>query len=128
MSALKKYLAQNVGDTDEEKSIDRYKYPEFYPENRSPFYNVIKFPLKKSASFMCETAYIEHFHFCQIPTGENSCYFDISKSTLFSLLARRGDFDHNAICEGFKENFFVHTEYNMDLRQEYMTRYWSRRN
>ena len=41
MSALNRYLGQKIGDTDEEKSIDRYKYPEFFPENRSPFYNVI---------------------------------------------------------------------------------------
>jgi len=40
MSALKSYLSQKTGTTAEERKIDRYKYPEFYPESKSPFYNV----------------------------------------------------------------------------------------
>ena len=40
MSDLKKYLNQKVGSTPEEKSVDRNKFPEFYPESKSPFYNV----------------------------------------------------------------------------------------
>ena len=47
MSDLKRYLKDKVGNTAEEKSIDRNTFPEFYPENRSPFYSVI-FPSKVS--------------------------------------------------------------------------------
>ena len=40
--------------------IDRNQQPEFYPQSRSPFYS--------------------------LPTGENSCYFDITKAVLESLV------------------------------------------
>jgi hypothetical protein len=40
MSDLKRYLSTKIGSTDVEKAIDRNAYPEFYPESRSPYYNV----------------------------------------------------------------------------------------
>jgi hypothetical protein len=42
MSNLKRFLNDKVGQTEAEKSIDRNKFPEFYPESRSPFYSVMK--------------------------------------------------------------------------------------
>ena len=55
MEALEKYLNETFAD-----GIDRNKQPEFYPENRSPFYS--------------------------LPTGDNSCYFDIVKASLETLV------------------------------------------
>ena len=55
MEALEKYLNVTFDD-----NIDRIKQPEFYPENKSPFYS--------------------------LPTGENSCYFDITMASLESLV------------------------------------------
>ena len=40
MSDLKKFLNQKVGSTPEEKAVDRNKFPEFYPESKSPYYTV----------------------------------------------------------------------------------------
>ena len=40
MSQLKRYLNDKVGATAEEKSVDRNRFPEFYPESKSPFYSV----------------------------------------------------------------------------------------
>ena len=57
MNALHKYLTEDhVGL----ESVDRNLEPEFFPENKSPFYS--------------------------LPTGENSCYFDITKAVLESLV------------------------------------------
>ena len=57
MEALEKYLCKDkCGDI----MIDRNIEPEFYPESRSPFYS--------------------------LPTGENSCYFDITKAVLENLV------------------------------------------
>ena len=55
MEALEKYLNETFDD-----GVDRNKQPEFYPENKSPFYS--------------------------LPTGENSCYFDITMASLESLV------------------------------------------
>ena len=55
MEALEKYLNETFDD-----QVDRTKQPEFYPENKSPFYS--------------------------LPTGENSCYFDITLASLESLV------------------------------------------
>ena len=57
MNAMNKYLnEEECGDL----LVDRNMEPEFYPENRSPFYS--------------------------LPTGENSCYFDITKAVLENLV------------------------------------------
>ena len=40
MSQLRRYLNDKVGETPDEKSVDRNQFPEFYPESRSPFYSV----------------------------------------------------------------------------------------
>ncbi len=58
----------------------------------------------------------------QLPTGENSCYFDIAKSVLFTLAENNGQYNYNVICDDFKKNFFVKKDYDMKKRQEYMSR------
>lgn len=70
---------------------DRVDQPDFLPQSRSPFYT--------------------------LPTGENSCYFDISHSVLGALA---GDYDYNTICGRFMTDFGPGTRYDMAKREEYM--------
>jgi hypothetical protein len=35
------FSGTRIGSSDEEKSVDRNKFPEFYPESRSPYYSVL---------------------------------------------------------------------------------------
>ena len=57
MEAMKGYLSEEQHG---EEFVDRNQEPEFYPVNKSPFYS--------------------------LPTGENSCYFDITKAVLETLV------------------------------------------
>merc|ERR1712198_588279 len=67
--------------------------PEFFPENRSPFYS--------------------------LPTGENSNYFDISECALNSV--KTGSFDYKKLCDGLVDRFFgPETDYSVEKRQNYM--------
>lgn len=87
MGALKKYLTSGLG------GVDRMEEPEFFPENRSPFYS--------------------------LPTGDNSCYFDISGTVLKSLAS---GYDYKTLCRDLDEGFFgPGTEYSLEKRQNFMT-------
>lgn len=88
MSALSKYLKSELG------GVDRMAQPEFFPENRSPFYS--------------------------LPTGENSNYWDISECTLNSVRTD-GGFDYKKTVQGLADRFFgPKTDYCMEKRQNYM--------
>ena len=57
MEAMEIYLTkEKQGD----ELVDRNQEPEFYPVNKSPFYS--------------------------LPTGDNSCYFDITRAVLENLV------------------------------------------
>jgi len=92
MSALNRYLKNDGHGT------DRTQEPEFFPENRSPFYS--------------------------LPTGENSCYWDIAGAVLTSL-AKSGsgssyDYPKN-VCQALDDRFFgPNTDYSLEKRQNYM--------
>ena len=68
--------------------------PEFFPENRSPFYD--------------------------LPTGENSCYFDLALSSLETWASGAGDYDYDLICQGVVRDFGPGTRYDQAKREEYM--------
>lgn len=68
--------------------------PEFFPESRSPFYD--------------------------LPTGENSCYFDLALSTLETLAEEKGNYDYEKICHGLIRDFGTGTRYDKAKREEYM--------
>ncbi|TRY63868.1 hypothetical protein TCAL_03992 [Tigriopus californicus] len=71
---------------------DRADRPDFLPQSRSPFYT--------------------------LPTGENSCYFDIAHSVLGALGG--GEYDYDRICQRFLSDFGPGTRYDMAKREEYM--------
>ena len=82
MEALEKYLNETFDD-----QVDRTKQPEFYPENKSPFYS--------------------------LPTGENSCYFDITLTSLESLVKYILPYlRSNKICIGYFSNSKSISDYN----------------
>jgi len=89
MSALNKYL-KNDG-----QGTDRTQSPEFFPDNRSPFYS--------------------------LPTGENSCYWDIAGAILTSL-SKPGPYDYTTnVCGALDDRFFgPNTDYSLEKRQNYM--------
>ena len=87
MSALNQYLKADLG------GVDRTAEPEFYPENKSPFYN--------------------------LPTGENSCYWDIGQAVLGTL---ESGYDFKKVCAGLEDRFFgPETDYSLEKRQNFMT-------
>lgn len=91
MSALNSYLKNDGTGT------DRTKNPEFFPENRSPFYS--------------------------LPTGENSCYWDISGAVLDSLgKNQESKYDYQRdVCHAIDDRFFgPETDYSLEKRQNYM--------
>lgn len=80
LSALNKYI-KDVRAT-----------PEFFPENRSPFY--------------------------AMPTGENSCYFDQAGAVLAAL---KHGYNYDEICKELVARFGPDSKrYNMAKREEYM--------
>lgn len=91
MSALNRYLKNDGHGT------DRTQAPEFFPENRSPFYS--------------------------LPTGENSCYWDIAGAVLTSLSKEPGqNYDYPThVCGALDHRFFgPGTDYSLEKRQNYM--------
>jgi len=89
MSALNRYLK------DDGHGVDRTATPEFYPENRSPFYS--------------------------LPTGENSCYWDISGAVLTAMAKERVYDYHKTVCQALDDRFFgAETDYSLEKRQNYM--------
>jgi len=83
MSDLKKYLGQKVGKTDDEKLIDRNAFPEFFPENRSPYYNVRIFYVNNNdlrvniGNYYSGVKRLGHF------TNEKYFFFHIFKTLYF---------------------------------------------
>ena len=69
--------------------------PEFFPESKSPFYT--------------------------LPTGENSCYWDIAESSL-SVVAESSSYDYNNVCDTLQNAFLPGNAkgYDLEARQTYM--------
>ena len=68
--------------------------PEFFPESKSPFYN--------------------------LPTGENSCYWDVAETSL-NALAKSARYSYKGICQELIKAFGPgNPNYDMAARQEYM--------
>lgn len=83
-NALQSYI-RDVADT-----------PEFFPENKSPFYS--------------------------LPTGENSCYWDIAEASL-TALATGGGYSYARVVEELVKSFGAgNGRYDLEARQEYMAK------
>ena len=68
--------------------------PEFFPESKSPFY--------------------------ELPTGDNSCYADLALSTLETLAAEEELYDYEKMCQGLMRDFGTGSRYDKAKREEYM--------
>jgi len=73
---------------------DKESTPEFFPENCSMFYS--------------------------IPTGLNSCYFDITKSSMKSMVENNVTYEWSKLVNGLYSDFFgPSTKYDIDIRSKY---------
>jgi hypothetical protein len=75
---------------------DTWETPEFFPKSMSPFYT--------------------------LPTGETSCYWDITESSLDAINNFNGSqYDYKMICDALIKNFGPgNPNYDMDARQVFM--------
>ena len=89
------------------------------------FKNLMQFQLHGAAvlqifSIICSTS---RSPFYSLPTGENSCYWDISGAVLDSLgKNRESKYDYQRdVCHAIDDRFFgPETDYSLEKRQNYM--------